>query len=342
MAKILKKARFILNRSEVTGKIPTLPPNDDHTDGWIGTDIYQGELFVNIYDDRIWFRDYFDEMKEMVVLKDGKIPEGYLDGPLIYQSTWDASSGSAPSADPTKGYFWVVTVSGNTNLSGETDWQIGDYAIYNGNNIWDKIDNSEPILTANNILYDKIVNGTTYTNVQDPLDDMLDVYSDYTAGTDTNISITGTYSNGGNGGNIIITPGTKGSGNNEDGDDGTIIMNGFLSGDVKIKDRIYTKKGTTTSGTVTIINNAVPGDWYLISAQANNYSYTGSHRYISAIVKVYLNSSTSTNVNAVISDLGSQTAALSVINRTTTNCDISLGGLYATSAVFEWSILKLN
>ncbi len=43
---------------------------------------------------------------------------------------WDASTGDDPG-DPTapeKGDYWIVSVSGNTDLDGTTDWQIGDFA----------------------------------------------------------------------------------------------------------------------------------------------------------------------------------------------------------------------
>jgi len=131
MTKILKKARYVLNRTIETGLIPTVPPNEDHTIGWINTDIYKGELFLNTMDSRMWFRNEHDEMVELVALSGGTIPEKYLNGPLIYKGIWNASTGQSPSTTPRKGYYWIVSVSGSTVLNGgESDWQIGDYAVY--------------------------------------------------------------------------------------------------------------------------------------------------------------------------------------------------------------------
>ena len=40
----------------IPGIEPTMGTSSDYTDGsWLDTDIYQGELFVNIADERIWF-----------------------------------------------------------------------------------------------------------------------------------------------------------------------------------------------------------------------------------------------------------------------------------------------
>lgn len=59
MAKTVKGARIRLRRTNTAGAVPTIPPNDDHTTGWLDTDIYIGELFINtsVTGSRIWFRE---------------------------------------------------------------------------------------------------------------------------------------------------------------------------------------------------------------------------------------------------------------------------------------------
>jgi putative flippase GtrA len=83
---------------------------------------------------------------------DGKVPTAYLPtsvlGQVAYQGTWDASAGTAPTATPSKGWYYVVSVAGSTNLSGITDWKVGDWAIYNGS-AWDKVDNTDAISSWN-------------------------------------------------------------------------------------------------------------------------------------------------------------------------------------------------
>ena len=71
-------------------------------------------------------------------------------GSLAFEGTWDASAGTAPSATPLNGQFWIVSVAGNTDLSGITDWLVGDWAIYvdngAGTDAWQKLDQSNEVL----------------------------------------------------------------------------------------------------------------------------------------------------------------------------------------------------
>jgi hypothetical protein len=48
----------------------------------------------------------------------------------------------------TKGYYYVVSVAGNTDLNEITDWLVGDWAVYNGT-VWQKIDNTETVTSVN-------------------------------------------------------------------------------------------------------------------------------------------------------------------------------------------------
>ena len=73
-----------------------------------------------------------------------------LAGSLAFEGTWDASTGNPPSATPLNGQFWIVSVAGNTNLDGITDWLVGDWAIYvnngAGTDAWQKLDQSNEVL----------------------------------------------------------------------------------------------------------------------------------------------------------------------------------------------------
>ena len=49
--------RVIQKYSTITGQVPTIPPSADHNDGtWSDTDLYVGELFMNVTDNRVWYR----------------------------------------------------------------------------------------------------------------------------------------------------------------------------------------------------------------------------------------------------------------------------------------------
>ena len=72
----------------------------------------------------------------------------------FFQGTWDANANN-PDIDNfpglSDGYTWIVSVAGNTNLGGITDWIVGDYAVYSNGN-WYKLSNSSFgwLLTGNN------------------------------------------------------------------------------------------------------------------------------------------------------------------------------------------------
>jgi len=78
-----------------------------------------------------------------------QLPSAVL-GALSYQGTWNASTNTPTltSSVGTKGYYYVVNVAGSTNLNGVTDWQIGDWAVYNGS-AWQKVDNTDQVTSVN-------------------------------------------------------------------------------------------------------------------------------------------------------------------------------------------------
>ena len=95
----------------------------------------------------------------------GQVPLSQLPplGDLNYQGTWNASTNTPTltSSTGTKGYYYVVSVAGTTNLNGITDWQISDWAVFNGS-VWQKIDNTDLVTSVNG--YTGAVN-LTYTDV---------------------------------------------------------------------------------------------------------------------------------------------------------------------------------
>ena len=78
-----------------------------------------------------------------------EIPDSII-GALSYQGTWNASTNTPTltSSVGTKGYYYVVSVAGTTDLNGITDWQVGDWAVYNGT-AWQKIDNTDSVTSVN-------------------------------------------------------------------------------------------------------------------------------------------------------------------------------------------------
>ena len=77
----------------------------------------------------------------------GKVPASQLDLTNVqYQSTWDAATNTPELTDGTgtKGHYYVVNVAGATDFNGISDWQVGDWIIYNGT-AWEKVDNTDQV-----------------------------------------------------------------------------------------------------------------------------------------------------------------------------------------------------
>ncbi len=73
------------------------------------------------------------------------IPSG-----LNFQGNWNASTNSPTlaSGTGTPGFYYNVSVAGSTNLDGETDWQVGDWAVFveaGATDKWEKIDNTSAL-----------------------------------------------------------------------------------------------------------------------------------------------------------------------------------------------------
>lgn len=75
---------------------------------------------------------------------------GNVTGGLSYQGSWNAATNSPTLASSvgTNGFYYVVSNAGSTNLNGITDWQLGDWAIFNGT-VWQKIDQSNTVTSVN-------------------------------------------------------------------------------------------------------------------------------------------------------------------------------------------------
>jgi len=73
-----------------------------------------------------------------------------LSGFVNYKGTWNASTNTPTlvSSVGTKGDYYVVSVTGSTNLNGITTWTQGDWAIFNGT-AWEKVDNTDLVTSVN-------------------------------------------------------------------------------------------------------------------------------------------------------------------------------------------------
>lgn len=81
-----------------------------------------------------------------------QIPASVIGG-LTYKGAWNASTNdpALQSGVGTKGWYYVVSVAGNTTLDGHNDWLTGDLVVFDGA-AWDKIPGSDAyVISVNNI-----------------------------------------------------------------------------------------------------------------------------------------------------------------------------------------------
>jgi len=151
----------------------------------------------------------------------GKVPQSQIPlmGDLNYQGTWNASTNTPTltSSVGTKGYYYVVDVAGSTNLNGITDWQIGDWAIFNGT-VWQKVDNTDAVTS---------VNGYTGTVVLTAADVSAVPYTGATGAVDLNAKSLVNVSNLGVGTSTVPTIKIRAVGDNNS--TSRIAMRGYSS-----------------------------------------------------------------------------------------------------------------
>ena len=86
-------------------------------------------------------------------------------GAVVYQGTWNASTNvpTLTSSVGTKGYYYLVSTPGNTNLNGISTWNAGDWAVFDGS-VWERVIGGTPStsFTLGNTV---VTLGGTTTNV---------------------------------------------------------------------------------------------------------------------------------------------------------------------------------
>ena len=169
----------------------------------------------------------------------GQVPLSQLPplGDLNYQGAWNANTNSPTltSSTGTKGYYYVVSVAGTTNLNGITDWQIGDWAVFNGS-VWQKIDNTDAVTS---------VNGYTGTVVLTAADVSAIPYTGATGAVDLNAKTLVNISNLGVNTTTVPTIKIRAVGDNNSGS--RIAMRGYSSDANSSSIRVSKYRGTVAS-----------------------------------------------------------------------------------------------
>lgn len=218
-------------------------------------------------------------------------------GAVKYKGTWDASTNTPTlvSSVGNQGDYYVVSVSGNTNLNGITDWVAGDWAIFNGT-VWEKVDNTESVVS---------VNGQTGVVVLTP--------ADIGAAANTVEIIAGTGLTGGGNlaanvnialANTSVSPATYGGGSNAA--EVTVDAQGRITAaaNVAIPQGTVTNIATgtgldggpiTSTGTISLANTAVTAGVYGDSANSVQITVDAQGR-LTAAANVAIPQGTVTNI----------------------------------------------
>lgn len=115
--------------------------NRNAATGFVSGDLYK--LSVQLDNNTIWMLESIDPVVWVSPVASS--------GALNYKGVWNAST-NAPaivSGEGSNGDYYIVDVSGTTEIDGVSTWAVGDWIIFNGSE-WQKIDNTSaptPVVT---------------------------------------------------------------------------------------------------------------------------------------------------------------------------------------------------
>lgn len=191
-------------------------------------------------------------------------------GGLVFQGSWDAATNTPPLASSvgTNGFYYVVSVAGSTDLNGITDWQIGDWAIFNGT-IWQKIDQTNLVSSVNGQVGAVDIG---YANLSGP----IPTWNQNTTGTAAGLSSTLVVASGGTG----ATTFTSGSYLKGNGTGAITAQTGIPAGDIA-SGLLPVARGGTGTATPALVqgtNITITGSWpnQTINSTAGGMVYPGA------------------------------------------------------------------
>jgi len=176
-----------------------------------------------------------------------------LTGGLTYAGAWNANTNTPTlvSSVGTSGTYYVVSVAGTTNLNGITDWQIGDWAIFNGT-FWQKIDQTNTVSSVNGQV------GAVSLAYAD-LAGAIPTWNQNTTGTAANVTGVVAVINGGSGtttaqGAMNTFAGAVTSGSYLRGNGTNVVMSTIQAADVPTLNQNTTGTAANVTGVVAIAN----------------------------------------------------------------------------------------
>ena len=127
---------------------------------------------ILVFDDPLYQKDFGSINQANGLLKldtNGLVPTANMPSSIVsgltFVGQWDAST-NTPSLTTgifNQGQYYRVSVEGSTELSGITDWKVGDWAIRESGS-WSKVDNSETVTKVNGYVGDVTLRFSDFTD----------------------------------------------------------------------------------------------------------------------------------------------------------------------------------
>ena len=221
-----------------------------------------------------------------------------------YQGVWNASTNTPTltSSVGTAGYYYVVSVAGNTTLNGVSNWNVGDWAIFE-NSVWQKIPGSTSEsftnLTTTNLAVTGLTGYMYANNTTGNVTASTTIPTTALSGTITNAQLANSTISGVSLGSNLFNL-TAGTGVN------------FSSGTTYNGSTAITINATGTGGTVTSVS---------ASGGTTGLSFTGSPITTSGTLTLGGTLAVSNGGTGVVSSSGANSVVLRDANgNITTNC----------------------
>jgi hypothetical protein len=119
----IEYSKMIMKRSDIPGQIPTVPANEIDLNTWLATDIFEGELFWNIPDEKLFTRSGSNIVE---VVGSGGGATGPAGPGFEWQGVWDDTTTYNPG--DVVNYNGNVYIAINTNTDQQpdisSDWQL--------------------------------------------------------------------------------------------------------------------------------------------------------------------------------------------------------------------------
>lgn len=257
----------------------------------------------------------------------GKVSTAYLPAAVLgganYQGTWDASSNSPAlsSGIGTKGYYYVVSNPGSTNLDGITDWKLGDWAIYNGT-AWNKVDNTDAVISVNGNIGAVNLTGTT-SRITISGSNVFDISPSYVGQAS------------------ITTLGTIGTGTWQATSINTAYTDAKIKGTASVSGGLLYQNGT--ADTATTSNNLTTDGSSLLAMSGVRIGSASSSVTSNQLFDIFKSQNGATFQRIINQSTG--TSALSAINlqdSATSGWLYKLGSSYTTSGIYKSGALVLD